>query len=60
MNTPSWMMHTTPATPAKPWVRRNLGRRAGDRRLSLESTMVIGVVLAWAWGVYEMTLLFLH
>jgi hypothetical protein len=60
MNTPSWMMHATPTTRAKPWVRRNLGRRAGDRRLSLESTMVIGVVLAWAWGVYEMTLLFLR
>jgi hypothetical protein len=54
------MMHATPATPAKPWVRRNLGRRAGDRRLSLESTMVIGVVLAWAWGIYEITLLFLR
>jgi hypothetical protein len=60
MNTPSWMMHATPTTRAKPWVRRNLGRRAGDRRLSLESTMVIGVVLAWTWGVYEMTLLFLR
>jgi len=54
------MMHTTHTTPAKPWVRRNLGRRAGDRRLSLETTMVIAVVLAWTWGVYEMTLLFLR
>jgi hypothetical protein len=59
MNTPSWMMETH-ATPAKPWARRNRGRRAGDRRLSLEMAMAIGVVLAWAWGVYEVTLLFLR
>ena len=59
MNTPSWMMDTPHTSPAKPWVRRNRGRRAGDRRLSLEMMMAIGVVLAWAWGVYEVTLLFL-
>jgi hypothetical protein len=54
------MMRATPSTRAKPWVRRNLGRRASDRRLSLESTMLIGVVLAWTWGLYEITLLFLR
>ena len=60
MNTPSWMMEATHTRPAKPWSRRNRGRRAGDRRMSLEMAMAIGVVLAWAWGVYELTLLFLR
>ena len=60
MNTPSWMMETMHAArPNKPWARRNRGRRAMDRRLSLETILAIGVVLAWAWGVYELTLLFL-
>jgi hypothetical protein len=59
MNTPSWMMEAMHTAPAKPWVRRNLGRRVGDRRLSLETILTIGVVLSWAWGVYELTLLFL-
>jgi hypothetical protein len=60
MNTPSWMMETTTrgARP-KPWGRRNRGRRAMDRRLSPESILAVGVVLAWAWGIYELTLLFL-
>jgi hypothetical protein len=60
MNTPSWMMETTArGGQPKPFVRRNRGRRAADRRLSLETILAIGVVLAWAWGVYELTLLFL-
>jgi hypothetical protein len=59
MNTPSWMMETMHAAHAKPWARRARGRRATDRRLSLESILTIGVVLAWAWGAYEVTLLFL-
>jgi hypothetical protein len=59
MNTPSWMMEAMHTAPAKAWVRRSRGRRAGDRRLSLETTLTIGVVLSWAWGVYELTLLFL-
>ena len=60
MNTPSWMMNTPRAIPAKPQARRNRGRRASDRRLSIETTLAVGVVLAWAWGVYEVTLLFLR
>ncbi|HLY80126.1 MAG TPA: hypothetical protein VKQ70_12165 [Caulobacteraceae bacterium] len=59
MNTPSWMMEAVHAAHPKPWARRNRGRRANDRQLSLESILTIGVVLAWAWGVYEVTLLFL-
>lgn len=59
MNTPSWMMDTTHAPRPKPWAPRNRGRRASDRRLTLETVLAVGVVLAWAWGVYELTLLFL-
>ena len=59
MNTPSWMMEAVHAARPKPWARRGRGRRASDRRLSLESILTIGVVLAWAWGAYEVTLLFL-
>ena len=40
--------------------RRNRGRRTSDRRLTLETILAVGVVLAWAWGVYELTLLFLR
>jgi hypothetical protein len=54
------MMEMTPGVArAKPWARRNRGRRAMDRRLSLEAILTVGVILAWAWGVYEVTLLFL-
>jgi hypothetical protein len=53
------MMEAVHAAHPKPWARRNRGRRANDRQLSLESILTIGVVLAWAWGVYEVTLLFL-
>lgn len=60
MNTPSWMLDATHTPARKAWNRRNPGRRAGDRRLSLEATLAVGVVLAWAWGVYELTLLFLR
>jgi len=60
MNTPSWMMDAMHAHHAKAWTRRNRGRRANDRQLSLESILTVGVVLAWAWGAYELTLLFLR
>ena len=59
MNTPSWMVETK-QRPAKVFARRNRGRRASDRRPSLETILATGVVLAWAWGVYELTLLFLQ
>ena len=56
MNTPSWMS-TQPAP--RSWTHRTPGRRAADRRPSLEAVLGAGVILAWAWGVYELTLLFL-
>jgi hypothetical protein len=56
MNTPTWMS-TQPAP--RSWTRRTPGRRAADRRPSLEAILGAGVILAWAWGVYELTLLFL-
>jgi hypothetical protein len=56
MNTPTWMLtQTGPRT----WVRRGRGRRASDRRPSLEAILGAGVLLGWAWGIYELTLLFL-
>jgi hypothetical protein len=44
---------------ARTWVKRSRGRRAADRRVRLESVLATGVILAWAWGIYEVTLLFL-
>ena len=41
------------------WVKRGRGRRATDRRMTLETVLAAGVILAWAWGIYEVTLLFL-
>jgi hypothetical protein len=58
MNSPSWMRGSEPATPRK-WVRRARGRRATDRVLRLEAILGAAVILAWAWGIYEVTLLFL-
>jgi hypothetical protein len=57
MNSPSWM-RTSETTPRQ-WIRRSRGRRAGDRGLRLEAVLGAGVILTWAWGVYEVTLLFL-
>jgi hypothetical protein len=42
------------------WRRRTKGRRASDRRLNVETILVGGVILAWAWGIYELTLLLLR
>jgi len=53
-------MDTAHLATKRGWVRRNRGRRTNDRRLTLETILAVGVVLAWAWGVYELTLLFLH
>jgi hypothetical protein len=39
---------------------RNRGRRASDRTIRLETVLTVGVILAWAWGLYELTLLYLH
>jgi hypothetical protein len=56
MNSPSWM-RASDASPRK-WARRNRGRRATDR-VRLETILGAAVILAWTWGVYEVTLLFL-
>jgi len=60
MNTPSWMMDSAYRAKTRGRARRNRGRRTSDRRLTLETILAVGVVLAWAWGVYELTLLFLR
>lgn len=57
MNSPSWMRD--PDAVARRWVRRNRGRRASDRAVRLEAILGAAVILAWAWGVYEVTLLLL-
>lgn len=59
MNTPSWMMEQSNRA-GRAWSKRSRGRRASDRRWNLEKTLAAGVILAWAWGVYELTLLFLR
>jgi hypothetical protein len=58
MNTRSWMSpETTTEREHKP---RTSGRRKQDRRLRMETILGAAVVLAWGWGVYELTLLFLR
>jgi hypothetical protein len=57
MNSPTWM-HLSETAPRKK-VRRTRGRRAGDRGVRIEAVLGAAVILAWAWGVYEVTLLFL-
>jgi hypothetical protein len=59
MNTPSWMLEPISQAP-RAWIKRGRGRRSTDRRLNLETILAAGVVLAWAWGAYEVTLLFLR
>ena len=56
MNTRSWMEASDSAS--RVWVKRTRGRRASDR-LNLETILFTGVILTWAWGIYEVTLLFL-
>ncbi|HWF76270.1 MAG TPA: hypothetical protein VN694_03750 [Caulobacteraceae bacterium] len=51
-------MRDAEAKPRK-WVRRSRGRRSTDSALRLETVLGAGVILAWTWGVYEVTLLFL-
>jgi hypothetical protein len=57
MNSPSWMQ--TDETAPRRRVRRSRGRRAADRGVRIEAVLGAAVILAWAWGVYEVTLLFL-
>lgn len=56
MATATWVRTAAP----REWVKRTRGRRASDRRPSLQSILGAGVILAWAWGIYEITLLFLR
>jgi hypothetical protein len=46
-------------TMPRQWLRRSRGRRAADRGLRLEAVLGAAVIVAWSWGVYEITLLFL-
>ncbi len=57
MNSPSWMRTSEPTS--RKWIRRNRGRRATDRAFRLEAILGAGVILAWSWGAYQVTLLFL-
>lgn len=57
MNSPTWM-HPSYTAPRKK-VARTRGRRASDRGVRIEAVLGAAVILAWAWGVYEVTLLFL-
>jgi hypothetical protein len=43
-----------------PPVRQNRGRRASDRRPSLESMLGAASLLAWSWCGYEILRLFTH
>jgi hypothetical protein len=56
MNTPTWMTADKDPRTLGP---RTPGRRQKDRRPSLETLLGAAVVLAWGWGVFELTLLFL-
>jgi hypothetical protein len=57
MNLPSWMYVEAPR---RDWVDRTRGRRKSDRRPRIETILGAVVLGAWAWGAYEMTLLFIH
>jgi hypothetical protein len=44
----------------RPTMRQNRGRRASDRRPSLETMLGAVSLLAWAWCGYELLRLFTH
>jgi hypothetical protein len=57
MARPIWISeHYSP----RAWARRTPGRRAGDRRLRVETFLVAGAVIAWAWCAFEVVRLFAH
>jgi hypothetical protein len=56
MNTPSWMIPEKGGRTPGP---REPGLRKPGRKFKLETVLGAVVVLAWGWGVYELTLLFL-
>jgi hypothetical protein len=57
MATASWMKK--PDSP-RTRVRRTKGRRMSDHGVSVESILISGVIIAWAWGIYEVTLYFVR
>ena len=59
MNARSWMQLPESFSRPRQWVRRARGRRASDKGIRIEAVLGAAVILAWAWGVYEVTLLFL-
>lgn len=59
MNSRSWMHLPEDFSRPRQWARRSRGRRASDKGVRLEAVLGAAVILAWAWGVYEVTLLFL-
>ena len=56
---PPFSILTSEARTARAWVRRNRGRRATDRRLTLETLLSMTGVVAWAWCAYQLLRLFL-
>lgn len=59
MNARSWMRLPEDFVRPRQRVRRTRGRRASDRVFRLETVLGAAVILAWTWGVYEVTLLYL-
>ena len=59
MNSRSWMQLPEDFARPRQRVQRSRGRRASDRAIRLEAVLGAIVIMAWAWGVYEITLLFL-
>ena len=41
-------------------MRRTRGRRESDRRSNIEAVLIVGVLVAWGWGAYELAQLFLQ
>jgi hypothetical protein len=57
MTARSWMQ--MPEAP-RAKVRRTPGRRASDQRPKLVTVLTAAVLLAWAWGIYEVALALLR
>jgi len=45
---------------ARRWVRRTPGRRASDRRPTIENLLCAAGVLVWAWCIYEVARLLIR
>jgi hypothetical protein len=58
MPAPTWMQNASATR--RQWVQRSRGRRAADRLPTFEQVLAAAVVLAWAWGVYEVVRIFIH